>query len=188
MYSLSCCAKMDAQIYVAHQKTRTIYIELLYSSPWWQTCCCWNPLNNWCYFDNKTWIASLLNFQLQTVFTRRQPVMWLYNGSVCKIRVFITRGFIFLFRIAVMYIFPARCKSKIMHDFWIMHNDYRDKNYNMSCQRHLREYENICCHINNCHMMQNYFNDINMICIDGFLLRLRISFCANIFLIYLVIE
>ena len=39
------------------------------------TLCCWNPLSNclWLsYFDNNTWIASILNLQLQILFTRNK--------------------------------------------------------------------------------------------------------------------
>ena len=38
MYSLTCCAKMDSQIYVIHHKTRNISLELLHSPSWWQPC------------------------------------------------------------------------------------------------------------------------------------------------------
>ena len=35
MYSLTCCAKMDSQIYVIHHKTRNNSQELLHSPSWW---------------------------------------------------------------------------------------------------------------------------------------------------------
>ena len=38
MYSLTCYAKMDSQIYVIHDKTRNISMELLHSPSWWQPC------------------------------------------------------------------------------------------------------------------------------------------------------
>ena len=38
MHSLTCCAKMDSQIYVIHHKTRNISLELLYNPSWWHPC------------------------------------------------------------------------------------------------------------------------------------------------------